>query len=147
MAKKKIPTLKVELVNERGNFLYLSLLEYKRENYLCVIDNIAASEIGAYVLDYAEQENIPLNEFLALATRWFYSNSDSKPISVEIAKLGLTSQLAPIYRTFDSTYVTRIIGNAFAYDGMNKSKVRRRRVIPVPEGVAIKFKRTPEMSD
>jgi hypothetical protein len=141
MAKKRIPALKVELINERGNLLYLSLLEYKRENYLCIVDNITPSEIGAYVLDYADQENIPLQEFLSIVTRWFYGKSESRPLSVEIAQHGLTSQLAPLYRSFDTTYVTRIVGNAFSYDGMQKTKVRRRRVVAIPEGIAIKLKK------
>ena len=141
MAKKRIPALKVELINERGNLLYLSLLEYKRENYLCVIDNITPTEIGAFVLDYAEQENIPLQEFLSIVTKWFYGRSEQRPLSVEIAQHGLTSQLAPLYRTFDTTYVTRIVGNAFSYEGMQKAKVRRRRVVPIPEGVEVRLKR------
>ena len=68
MAKKKIPELKIEEINGRGNFIYLSLIEYKREEYLCVIDSIKPNEIGAYVLDYAEQENIDLAQFFRLTT-------------------------------------------------------------------------------
>jgi hypothetical protein len=144
MTKKRIPALKLELVNERGNLIYLSLLEYKREQYLCIIDNMTSSEIGAYVLDYAEQEDIPLQEFLSLVTKWFYGKSESRPLSVEIANYGLTERLTPIFRTFDTTYVTRIVGNAFAYNAMQKSKVRRRRVIPIPEGIEIKLRRVEE---
>jgi hypothetical protein len=92
-------------------------------------------------LDYAEQVNIPVPDFLSVVTRWFYSKSEAHPLSVEIARQGLTESLAPIYRTFDTTYVARIIGNAFVYDKMNKSKVRRRRVVPIPEGIAIRLKK------
>ena len=143
MAKKKIPELKIEQINERANLHFLSLLEYKREIYLCVIDQVTPTEIGAYVLDFAEQENVPVQEFLSVVTQWFYSKSDDHPLSVEVAKQGLTERCAPLYRTFDTTYVARIVGQAFNYDGMNKSKVRRRRVVPIPEGVAIRLKRNP----
>jgi len=141
MTKKKIPLLKIELLHEKCNLKYLSLLEYKRETYLCIIDNIMPDEIGAYVLDYAEQENIPIYDFLSIVTRWFYGKSEERPLSVEIANHGLTSQLAPLYRTFDASYVTRIVGNAFSYKGMNKSKVKRRRIISIPEGIEITFKK------
>ena len=141
MAKKRIPELKIEHVNDRGNYIFLSLLEYKRETYLCVIDQITLTEIGAYVLDFAEQENVPVQEFLSVVTQWFYSKSDDHPLSVEIAKQGLTERCAPLYRTFDTTYVARIVGQAFTYEGMNKSKVRRRRVVPIPEGVAVRLKK------
>jgi len=142
LSKKKVPALKIELINGRGNFLYLSLVEYKRETYLCVIDNISSSSIGAFVLDYAEQENVKTNVFLSVVTKWFYSRSDLHPLSIEIARLGLTEQLAPIYKTFDTSYVSRIIGNAFSYDALQKTKVKRRRVIPIPEGIPITLKKS-----
>lgn len=141
MAKKKIPELKIELVNGIGNLLYLSLIEYKREEYLCIIDNVKSSEIDAYVLDYADQSNIDMKNFLQVATMWFYSKSDIHPLSVELSRHGLTNWAAPIYRTFDSTYVSRIVGHGFAYDAMNKSKVRRRRVVALPEGVEVVLKK------
>ena len=141
MAKKQSPDLKLEQVQEKINLHFLCLLEYRRENFLCIIDNITPSSIGAYVLDYAEQENVIVDKFLSLVTEWFYCNSENHPLSVELARRGLTAQLSPIYRTFDTPYVSRIIGNAFSYEGMAKSKVRRRRVIPIPAGIAIKLKK------
>lgn len=142
MTKKKIPLLKIELLNDRGNLLYLSLLEYKRENYLCIIDNLNSSTIGAYVLDYAEQEGVPLNEFFSIVTEWFYSKSDTCPLSIDLARRGLTERLSPIYKTFETAYISRIIGHAFSYAGAESSKVKRRRVIPIPEGIEIKLKRS-----
>ena len=141
MAKKKIPELKIELLNDRGNYLYMSLVEYKREQYLCIIDTIKTSEIGAYVLDYAEQENIDLQKFFQLVTYWFYSKSDEHPLSVEFARHGLTTWVSPIHKTFDTTYVSRIVGHAFFYKNLDKSKVRRRRIVPIPEGIEIRLKK------
>lgn len=142
MTKNRIPELKIELVPDGGaNTFFLALIEYKREEYLCIIDNIKSSEIDAYVLDYADQENIDVKAFLQAVTRWFYSNSDEYPLSVELARNGLTSWGAPIYRTFDSTYVSRIVGRGFTFDLMNKSKVRRRRVVPLPEGIEVVLKK------
>ena len=142
MTKKKIPELKIEQIDSTANLGYLAMLEYKRQTYLCVIDNISPTEIGAYVLDYAEQENIPVDNFLSVVTRWYYGKSENHPLSVEISRNGLTNILAPIYKTFDVHYVSRIVGNAFTFDAMNKSKVRRRRVVAIPEGVAIKLKKS-----
>jgi hypothetical protein len=141
LTKKRIPELKIEPVDNRVNLMYTSLLEYKRELYLCVIDNITPTEIGAYVLDYAEQENVPVADFLSVVTRWFYSKSDTHPLSVELARQGLTERLTPIYRSFDTTYVARIIGKGFAFDALSKSKVRRRRVVAIPEGIEIHLRK------
>lgn len=131
----------VEPVDDRINLLFLSLLEYRRETYLCIIDNITPSEVRAYVLDYAEQEKIPIVDFLSIVTRWFYSNSENYPLSVELAKYGLTDVMAPIFRSFATSYVSRIVGKEFKYDQQEKNKVKRRRVVPVSEGMEIRFKR------
>ncbi len=141
MAKKRIPELKIELVAGHGNYLFMSLIEYKRETYLCVIDNIKPSEIGAYVLDYAEQSNVDVKQFLQAVTQWFYGKSDNHPLSVELARYSLSGWAAPMYRTFDTTYVSRIIGRGFAYDAMEKTKVRRRRVVALPAGIEVKLKK------
>jgi hypothetical protein len=141
MAKKKIPALKIEMVDEPVNLHIMALLEYKREQYLCVIDNISPTEIGAYVVDYAEQGNISVQDFLSVATYWFYSKSEQCPLSVEVARQGLTEILSPMYRTFDSNYVARIIGQAFSFEAMNTTKVRRRRVVQIPESIAIRLKK------
>jgi hypothetical protein len=141
LAKKKIPELKIEWVAGRGNLLYLSLVEFKRETYLCVIDNVGPSEVTAYVLDYAEQEGIDLPTFLSFVTRWFYERSDEVPLSVALARQGLTKQLSPIFRSFDASYVSRIIGHAFKYSSEKKVKVKRRRVIPIHEGIEVKLRR------
>lgn len=141
MSKKKVPELKIEPICGRGNLHYLALVEYKREQYLCLIDNIKSSELGAYVLDYAEQENIDMKKLFSAVNLWFYSQSDSIPISVEFARHGLSEWVAPIYRTFDTTYVSRIIGKTFSYESQTKTKVRRRRVVAIPEGIAIRMKK------
>ena len=66
MSKKKIPTLIVEHVSDRGNLHLLSLLEHRRERYLVIVDNIDEEKITAYVLDYAQQEGVDLKTFIKI---------------------------------------------------------------------------------
>ena len=146
MTKNKIPSLKVEALSERGNFIYLSLVEYKRETYLCIIDEVTDDFIGAFVLDYAEQENIQISSFLSFVTKWFYSNSDNNSLSTELAKAGLSEYTSPIYKTFDVSYVSRIVGNPLSFKPPSKSKVKRRRVAPVPDYIEIVFKKKSDAS-
>lgn len=141
MAKKRIPELQIETSNGRDNYIYLSLVEYKRESYLCIIDNIKSAEIGAYVLDYAGQSGVDIVEFLEAATLWFYSKSEEFPLSVYLAQQGKTEWASGMYRTFDTTYVSRIVGKGFAYDKLEKSKVRRRRVVALPAGIEVRLKK------
>lgn len=137
MAKNRAPNLYVE---DTGEASYVSLIEYKRENYICVIDTISPDEISAYVLDNAEAENIPVQHFLSIANIWFYGSSEKHPLSVELAAKGLTDVLSPIYKTFDTNFVSRIIGTAFEH-GTVETKIKRRRAIPVVEGTPIKLRK------
>lgn len=121
--------------------MYLSLIEYKRDTYLCIIDEVTDESISAFILDYAEQENIKISNFLSFVTHWFYSNSDNYPLSTELAKSGMADQISPIYKTFDIAYVTRIIGNPFSFVKKVKTKVKRRRVAAIPDYIEIVFKK------
>lgn len=140
MTKKKIPSLVIEKASDRGTHFYLSVIEYRKENYLVVIDNINDTEINAYVLDLAEQEGIDPKQLLSVITRWFYSASEKYPVSFEFSKLGITEATKRIYRTFEVAHVTRLIGNDFSYDIFDAPKIKRRRVSIIPTGVEIKLK-------
>ena len=141
MSKKKIPDLFIERAEDRGNFFYISVLEYRRENYLVVVDNISDGELGAYVLDYAQQEGIQLKTLLTAVTIWFYRGSHSYPVSFEFSRLGISKLTNRIYKTFELAHVTRLIGKDFRYDLLSPPKVRRRRVSKIPAGFEIKLKR------
>ena len=95
------------------------------------------------LVPFAEQEEIHVSSRLSLATRWFYGRSEKHPFSVDISRMGLTNKVSLIYRTFDASYVSRVVGQGFTYDNTGKAKVKRRRVIPVQEGFPIRFKKTP----
>lgn len=144
MAKKRIPTLIVEYASDSGNLFLLSVLEYRRENYLVVIDNISEEEVGAYVLDFAQQEKLNLKELMSVIIRWFYSASTRYPLSFEFSRLGLTTAANRIYKTFELPHVTRLIGNDFRFDFETPPKIRRRRVSLIPAGTEVRLKRSIE---
>lgn len=142
MAKKKIPTLVVEHAEDTGNHFYLSVVEYRKENYLVIVDNINEEELGAYVLDLAAQEGVNLKELLSVVTRWFYGSSHRCPLSFEFSRLGLTPVTNKIYKTFELAHVTRLIGNDFTYEIFAAPKIKRRRVTMIPAGVEVKLKKS-----
>lgn len=142
MAKKKIPDLVVERAEDTGNLFYLSVIEYRKENYLVIVDNINEEELGAYVLDLAAQEGINLKELMSIVTRWFYGKSHNHPLSFEFSRLGLTHLTNKIYKTFELAHVTRLIGNDFTYNIFDSPKVKRRRVTMIPAGVEVKLKKS-----
>jgi len=142
MAKRKIPSLIVERAEDQGNYFYLSVLEYRRQNYLVIVDNITEEEVGAYVLDYAQSEGLNMQQLMTVITRWFYSASERYPLSFEFSRLGLASRTTKIYKTFELAHVTRLIGKDFTYDLNSAPKVKRRRVNKIPAGIEIKLRRS-----
>lgn len=139
---KKIPPLILENLDSNENHAYLTLIVYKKQKYLVVVDNIVNEEISAFVLDIAETEDIDVNWFLSVCNLWFYASSEKYPLSFEFAKLGQLDKVKRIIKTFNINSVSRIIGRIFMYNIQNKPKVKRRKIIPVPEYIEIKFKKT-----
>lgn len=140
MVKRKIPKLVIERAEEQGNLHFLSVIKYHNVEYLVVIDNITDEEIGAFVLDIAQQQGLDLQHLLSVIINWFYGNSFNHPLSFEFSKLGLTAATSKIYRTFELAYVTRLIGKDFQYN-FKGGKVKRRRVNKIPAGIEIHIKK------
>lgn len=146
MSKRKIPSLIVERAEDQGNYYFLSVLEYRRENYLVIIDNITDEEVGAYVLDYAQQEGMDLRNLISFVTVWFYRGSQRYPLSFEFSRIGISPRTNKIYKTFELAHVTRLIGKDFRFDLNTAPKIKRRRVNKIPAGVEIKLKRAQVLS-
>lgn len=142
MAKRKIPGLIIERAEDQGNYHTLAVLEYRRENYLVVVDNITDDEVGAYVLDYAQQEGMNLRDLMTVIFYWFYRGSHSYPLSFEFSRLGIAERTTRIYKTFELAHVTRLIGKDYKFDLLTPPKVKRRRVNKIPAGIEVKLKRS-----
>lgn len=127
---KKIPPLDIQEIKDTTNLHYLSIIEYRKDNHLVVINNITEEEITAYSLDAAQPSGIDINNFLSVVTYWFYGGRDNYPLSFEFAKRGLTAKLAPIYRSFDINHVSRVVGVPFEYN-LAARKTKRRKAVPI----------------
>lgn len=138
MSKKKIPSLIIEAISDKGNLNMLSLIEHRRDQYLVIIDNIVDDTVYAYVLDYARQEGIDLKTLIDIAESWLQEKSAAYPLSFELSRLGLTEVANRIYKTFDVAYVTRLVGRPFQYDLLNPVKVKRRRANLVSSVIEIR---------
>jgi hypothetical protein len=147
LGKKKIPNLVVERVEDSGNYFFLSVLSFRKDNYLTIIDNITDESVSAYVLDFAQQEGLDLKQLISIITTWFYRASYKYPLSFEFSRLGIAQYTNRIYKNFELAHVTRLIGNDFKYDLLTPPKVRRRRVSMIPAGVEIKLRKSSQIED
>lgn len=137
----KAPPLVFEELQSNSNYIYLTLIEYKKVKYLTVIENVVGDEIQAYVLDNLGAEGVDQSWFLSVATRWFYSSSDRYPLSFEFAKHGRQDVVQKLLKTFNINSTSRVIGKLFKFPINVKPKIKRRRINPLPAGVEIKLRR------
>lgn len=136
----KAPPLIFENLEDPSNLIFLTLIEYKKVKYLTVVENIVDTEIQAYILDTLAAEGIDQEWFLSVATKWFYSASERYPLSFEFAKLGKGDVVRKALKTFNINSTSRIIGKLFTYNINDKAKVKRRKVVKLPDSIEIKFK-------
>lgn len=130
----------MEQVSDAKNLHLLTLLEHRREQYLVIIDNITDTQVTAYVLDYAKQEGINPLMLIQLAKEWLEKTNGEYPLSFELSRLGLTSVTRQIYKTFDVSHVTRLVGLPFVFNLTTPLRVRRRRASKVSAGIEVRPK-------
>lgn len=131
MSKKRIPEIHIEWSSDPSNLYYMSVIQYRKEHHLVVIDNITDDTVTAYAIDKASQEGLEIKDLLSVINRWFYSASSKHPLSIEFSKCGLTDKTNKILKTFDLNNVTRIVGHDFRFQ-QEQPKVRRRKVQRTP---------------
>jgi hypothetical protein len=141
MSKKKIPPLIIDRVMDESNLCFLSLVEYRRMEYIGIIDNITDTHVKIFALDFIRPNTIPRTLLLSTAIRWFYEYSDRKPLSIILSQMGLTHASSPLYKSFELNGISRIVGNPFSYRHFTEQKTKKKKVLSIPEGITVTFKK------
>lgn len=140
--KKRIPPLIIDHHETINNLYLLSMIEYNRQEFTCIIDNITNTEVKAFVLDnHIAQQGISPEELISEAIFWYYDASAKYQFSMQLAKRGLSNLAIPFYKTFAINNIARVVGRVFYYPEHHKTKVKRKRVLPISEGIEIHLKR------
>jgi hypothetical protein len=139
--KKKMPPLILDRIIDQSNLFFLSLIEYRRIEYIGIIDDITSTHVKAYTFENIRPNSINQEDFLSTAIQWYYRESDFKPLSISLSSLGLTSLTSPLFKTFDLNGISRIVGNPFIYSKYSESTTKKKKVLSIPEGIAITLKK------
>lgn len=129
MSKKQAsaqPVLFENYPTEYTGFPFLTLIEYADERYLTIVDIVTGGTISAYVLDLCKSEGLDD----ALIVSLIHSNWEvyqDKPISVLFGALNISKKMSKVYRTFQMTDITRVIGRMPSHDMTAAKTVKRRR--------------------
>jgi hypothetical protein len=142
MAEKRtrgnpIPLIMEEHPKNYNGYPFITLIQYRKEHLLSIIDNVDDKTIKAYVLDMCGPEKIDEEQIINIAAEWYNERKDRHPISFEFSKVGASAVTSKIYRSFNIEFVTRIIGPVPRFEMKDVQSVKRRRRKPVPPGVKI----------
>jgi len=116
---------------------FITLLQFKNEHILCVIDNADKNQIDAYVLDKCGACNVDEEFFINIVASWYEKHSLAHPLSVELSKLGLAKDTEMLFKTFPLEFVARVIGPMPSYPMLEIKKIKRRRKKPISSNIPV----------
>jgi len=132
-----IPLIVEEHPVEYEGYPFITLIQYRKEHYLTIVDNTTPKTIKSYVLDYCGPSNVEEDTIIEVAAYWWDNNREQYPLSFEFSKLGATGKVSGIYRSFNIEYVTRVIGPLPKFEMQETHSIKRRKRKPMPKGVII----------
>ena len=142
MAKRKRKANHVPLIvephpDDYNGYPFITLIQYRDNHELTVIDNANEKNISAFVLDRCGPEGLNEEHVISIIAEWYDRGPTSCPLSFEFSKLGISGLMSSILRTYNIDFVTRVIGPLPQFNMTENRSVRRRRRKQVPSGVAI----------
>lgn len=140
-SKKKnnhVPLIVEPHPEDYDGYPFITLVQYKMEHYLTIIDNTTNKKLLAFVLDYCGPERVDEEKLISIAIEWYENNFYNYPISFEFSKRGVSEEMSRIHRAFNVEYTSRVIGPMPQFNMNETKKVRRRRRKTAPAGVQVK---------
>lgn len=139
---KKNTSVKCPLIIEPhpvdyNGYPFVTLISYRKQHMLTIVDNYDGQTIDAYVLDLCVAEDVNEEMLIQTASEWYDSDNHNYPISIEFSKRGMTNEMSRIYRSLNVDFISRFIGPVFRYP-MNRIKsVKRRRRKTIPSNIEV----------
>ena len=142
MAKRKRKANHVPLIvephpDDYNGYPFITLIQYRDNHELTVIDNANEKNITAFVLDRCGPEGLNEEYVISLIAEWYNKGPTNYPLSFEFSRLGISGMMSSILRTYNIDFVTRVIGPLPQFNMTENRSVRRRRRKQVPSGVEI----------
>lgn len=128
-----------------SGFPFVTLIQYRKQPMLVIVDNADDEVIRAFVLDLCGPERVDEELVIQAAAEWYASNRSNFPISIEFSRRGITSVTTKIYRSLNVEFVSRVIGPVPKYPMNSVKSIKRRRRKPIGPGVEITQKSADEL--
>jgi hypothetical protein len=132
-----VPLIVEDHPKEYDGYPFITLIQYRKTHVLSIVDNSDENSINLYVLDLCGPENVKEERVIEIASYWYDNNKKNHPFSVEVSRHGLTPEIGKIYRTFNTDFVTRVIGPLPRFEMSETVRVKRRKRKPVQSQIEV----------
>jgi len=148
--KKRIRGNPIPLIIERHpeeykGYPFITLLQYRNNQQLTIIDNITDKHVRSYVLDYCGPAGVDEEQIILAASDWYSNHRDEYPISFAFSRLGISNIVSKIYQTYNIEFITRVIGPLPRFEMNEIHSIKRRRRKPIPAGMEVRKKLLSEL--
>lgn len=116
---------------------FITLIQYRDQHLLGIIDNTTDKMIKAYILDLCGPMRVNEEQIIEVANEWYSTAKDRYPLSFEFSKMGLSEEVKGIYRSYAVGFVTRIIGPLPRFEMAEVKSVKRRRRKPISTNMVV----------
>jgi hypothetical protein len=140
--KKRIRGNPIPLIIENhpddyDGYPFITLLQYRNNQLLSIIDNVTDKYVKSYVLDYCGPASVDEEQIISVATNWYTEYKDKYPISFAFSRLGISNDVSKIYRSLNIEFITRVIGPLPRFEMSEIHSIKRRRRKAIPSGMEI----------
>lgn len=116
---------------------FITLIQYRDQHLLGIIDNTTDKMIKAYILDLCGPAQVNEEQVINVASMWYNESKERYPLSFEFSKMGLSDEVKAIYRSFAVGFVTRVIGPLPRFEMGEVKSVKRRRRKPISSNIEV----------
>ena len=129
-SRKSVPLIIEEHPQNYSGLPFITLIQYRKQPILTVVDNVDDTCVRAFVLDLCGPEHVSEELFINVVNQW-YTTSRHIPLSIFLSREGLTNLSSRIYRSLSTEFISRIIGpiQKYPFDTVVSIKRRRRKAI------------------
>lgn len=126
-----IPIIVEDHPEDYVGYPFITLIQY-RDNYtLLVVDNANEKTLEGYVLDLCGPAKVNEERVVTKAAEWYDKHRTDFPVSFYFSQQGVSGEFSPIYKTYPTEFVTRIIGPMPVFDMAEGMTIKRRRRKPL----------------
>lgn len=147
VSKPAVPLIVEPHPKDYSGFPFITLIQYRKQPMLTIVDNATEDIIRAFVLDLCGPERVNEELIIQVAADWYATNRSNFPISIEFSRLGLSPHTSKIYRSLNVEFISRVIGPVSKYPMSNVKSVKRRRRKPISSAAIIQLNEPNDLTE